>query len=424
MNAPTALRTYLDFEKPILELENKVAELKALHVEGKGPQIADEIAKLEQKAKAALVDTYARLTPWQKTLVARHPERPHALDFVNGLIEEFTPLAGDRYFAEDEAIVKALCTQIGVVVRRHMTALLLERSDLEPGADEAVAAAGVPTPTPAVAVAAATATALSVAFADPMPSTPSADKQSAFELGSPPAPLRASDSTMSVGSVASSQLPSTPPPTPASGLHSPQMQPRTSGSRPDLHSLLSDFGTQRVWRGPRLHVHDEESDEDEHEHEQDESAGAHAEVAGLERKGSQSQDSLASAVSVGTVSTVNTRRWPRESKKLRDQAGRITPGSTSGSGSGSGRKKRTVWPTLSKSLEATRAAQLAQMRTFEFDCLQHGSDELLELTLLMFRDTGVLDAFKIQPTSLQPFLLAVRGKYLDNPYHNVRCPLY
>jgi acetyl-CoA carboxylase carboxyl transferase subunit alpha len=108
VNASTALRTYLDFEKPILELENKVAELKALQTEGKGPQIADEIAKLEQKSKAALVDTYARLTPWQKTLVARHPERPHALDFIGSLIEDFTPLAGDRYFAEDEAIVGGL----------------------------------------------------------------------------------------------------------------------------------------------------------------------------------------------------------------------------------------------------------------------------------------------------------------------------
>ena len=108
MNATTALRTYLDFEKPILELENKVAELKALQTDGKGPQIADEIARLEQKAKAALLDTYAKLTPWQKTLVARHPERPHALDFINSLIEDFTPLAGDRYFAEDEAIVGGL----------------------------------------------------------------------------------------------------------------------------------------------------------------------------------------------------------------------------------------------------------------------------------------------------------------------------
>lgn len=108
MNTPAALRTYLDFEKPILELENKVAELKALQQNGKGPQIADEIAKLEQKAKAALVDTYQKLTPWQKTLVARHPERPHSLDFITALIDEFTPLAGDRYFSEDEAIVAGI----------------------------------------------------------------------------------------------------------------------------------------------------------------------------------------------------------------------------------------------------------------------------------------------------------------------------
>ena len=105
MSAQAAIRTYLPFEKPILELESKVAELKTLQAEGKGVQIGDEIAKLEQKAKAALVDIYAKLTPWQKTLVARHPERPHCLDFVRGLIEDFTPLAGDRYFAEDEAII-------------------------------------------------------------------------------------------------------------------------------------------------------------------------------------------------------------------------------------------------------------------------------------------------------------------------------
>ncbi len=108
MSASTALRTYLDFEKPILELEKKVAELKALQKDGKGPQIADEITKLEQKAKAALIDTYQKLTPWQKTLVARHPERPHCLDFISALIEDFTPLAGDRYFAEDEAIVSGM----------------------------------------------------------------------------------------------------------------------------------------------------------------------------------------------------------------------------------------------------------------------------------------------------------------------------
>jgi acetyl-CoA carboxylase carboxyl transferase subunit alpha len=102
------IRTYLDFEKPIAELESKVAELRALEGDDRPVSIADEIKKLEQKAKSALVDTYSKLTPWQKTLVARHPERPHCLDFVKALVEDFTPMAGDRYFAEDEAIVGGL----------------------------------------------------------------------------------------------------------------------------------------------------------------------------------------------------------------------------------------------------------------------------------------------------------------------------
>lgn len=102
-----AVRTYLDFEKPIAELESKVSELKALEG-GEGVQISDEIKKLEQKAKSALVDTYSKLTPWQKTQVARHPDRPHFLDYVKVLIEDFTPLAGDRYFAEDEAVMGGL----------------------------------------------------------------------------------------------------------------------------------------------------------------------------------------------------------------------------------------------------------------------------------------------------------------------------
>ena len=105
MSAEKPIRTYLDFEKPILELEAKISELKALQKDGKGVQIAEEISKLEIKAKAMLADMYSKLTPWNKTLVARHPERPHCLDFVNSLIEEFTPLAGDRYFAEDESII-------------------------------------------------------------------------------------------------------------------------------------------------------------------------------------------------------------------------------------------------------------------------------------------------------------------------------
>ena len=108
MDRQLAVRTYLQFEKPIAELESKVAELKALENGSNAVSISDEVRKIEQKAHNLLVDTYAKLTPWQKTEVARHPERPHCLDYVNALIEDFTPLAGDRYFGEDEAIVGGL----------------------------------------------------------------------------------------------------------------------------------------------------------------------------------------------------------------------------------------------------------------------------------------------------------------------------
>ena len=99
------MRTYLDFEKPIAELESKVAELKALAAEQRSVSIEEELAKLEDKAQKALAETYAELTPWQKTQVARHPERPHFRHYIDGLVEDFTPLAGDRHFAEDQAIV-------------------------------------------------------------------------------------------------------------------------------------------------------------------------------------------------------------------------------------------------------------------------------------------------------------------------------
>ena len=102
------MRTYLDFEKPIAELESKVEELKSLEDNGNGVSIAEEIATLEAKAQQALEHTYATLTPWQKTQVARHPERPHCLDYIHALIDEFIPLAGDRFFAEDHAIVGGL----------------------------------------------------------------------------------------------------------------------------------------------------------------------------------------------------------------------------------------------------------------------------------------------------------------------------
>jgi acetyl-CoA carboxylase carboxyl transferase subunit alpha len=99
------MRTYLDFEKPIAELESKVAELKALAAEQRSVSIEEELAKLEAKARKALEETYAELTPWQKTQVARHPDRPHFRHYLDGLVQDFTPLSGDRSFAEDQAIL-------------------------------------------------------------------------------------------------------------------------------------------------------------------------------------------------------------------------------------------------------------------------------------------------------------------------------
>jgi acetyl-CoA carboxylase carboxyl transferase subunit alpha len=101
----SAPRSYLDFEKPIAELEARAGELRALDAKGDGVALGDEIEKLEQRTSQALNELYKALTPWQKTLVARHPQRPHFNDFCDGLITEFTPLAGDRKFGEDEAIV-------------------------------------------------------------------------------------------------------------------------------------------------------------------------------------------------------------------------------------------------------------------------------------------------------------------------------
>jgi len=99
------MRTYLDFEKPIAELESKVAELKALAGAQPSVSIEEELARLEAKARGALEETYSGLTPWQKTQVARHPERPHFRHYVDTLVEDFTALAGDRFFAEDQAII-------------------------------------------------------------------------------------------------------------------------------------------------------------------------------------------------------------------------------------------------------------------------------------------------------------------------------
>ena len=99
------MRAYLDFEKPVAELETKVEELRLLASQGDAVSIADELNKLEAKAAKALADLYATLTPWQKIQVARHQERPHFSDYARQLLTDFTPLAGDRAFGEDPAIV-------------------------------------------------------------------------------------------------------------------------------------------------------------------------------------------------------------------------------------------------------------------------------------------------------------------------------
>ena len=101
------MRPYLDFEKPIADLESKIEELRQMQEPG-GINIAEEITRLTEKADKQLRATYARLTPWQKAQVARHPDRPKALSTLAALITDYTPLAGDRAFAEDAAVVGGL----------------------------------------------------------------------------------------------------------------------------------------------------------------------------------------------------------------------------------------------------------------------------------------------------------------------------
>ena len=101
------MATYLDFEKPIAELENRIEELRET-AEDSALNIDAEIDRLQAKSERMLRDTYGKLTPWQKTQVARHPDRPHLKDYVAALVEDFMPLAGDRNFGEDQAIVGGL----------------------------------------------------------------------------------------------------------------------------------------------------------------------------------------------------------------------------------------------------------------------------------------------------------------------------
>ena len=115
------MNTYLDFEKPLAELDRKIAELEGLSATGDGPSLSDEISKLKDKSSKQLHYLYKHLDPWRKTQVARHPERPHFKDYIAHAFTEFVPLAGDRVFGEDEAVVGGLARFHGrsVVVMGH-----------------------------------------------------------------------------------------------------------------------------------------------------------------------------------------------------------------------------------------------------------------------------------------------------------------
>src|SRR5258708_38629425 len=101
------MTTYLEFEKPIAELESKIAELRHLPNSG-DVDIAEEVMRLQDKVQKQIRATYAKLTPWQRVQVARHAERPHAQRYIDRLITDYTPLAGDRAFGEDAAVVGGL----------------------------------------------------------------------------------------------------------------------------------------------------------------------------------------------------------------------------------------------------------------------------------------------------------------------------
>ncbi|MDE0416026.1 MAG: acetyl-CoA carboxylase carboxyltransferase subunit alpha [bacterium] len=114
------MRLALEFERPIVELERKIEELRRLSVDD-GVNIVDEVNRLETKLDRLLVQTYGKLSPWQKTQVARHPARPHTSVFISSLIEDFVPFAGDRLYGEDPAMLAGLGTFNGrrVVVMGH-----------------------------------------------------------------------------------------------------------------------------------------------------------------------------------------------------------------------------------------------------------------------------------------------------------------
>ncbi|MBY9067055.1 acetyl-CoA carboxylase carboxyltransferase subunit alpha [Hyphomonas sp. WL0036] len=115
------MATYLEFEKPIAELDAKIAELEALAARKDGPSISDELAKLKTKSVKQLKQIYSELNAWRITQVARHPDRPHFSDFINTVFTDFEELAGDRVYGNDEAIIGGLARFKGrsVVIMGH-----------------------------------------------------------------------------------------------------------------------------------------------------------------------------------------------------------------------------------------------------------------------------------------------------------------
>ena len=102
------MTAYLEFEKPIADLEGKIVELRQLAAQDSTKSIEEDVGRLQAKVDGLVRETYAKLTPWQKALVARHPSRPHFSDYARQLFDEFTPLAGDRLFGEDRALIAGL----------------------------------------------------------------------------------------------------------------------------------------------------------------------------------------------------------------------------------------------------------------------------------------------------------------------------
>ena len=102
------MQVYLEFEKPIAEMEGKIAELRAISKDDPEVNILNEVTRLEEKVVSQLEKTYKSIDPWQKTLVARHPARPHFVDYIDHLVEDFTPLSGDRLYSDDQAIIAGL----------------------------------------------------------------------------------------------------------------------------------------------------------------------------------------------------------------------------------------------------------------------------------------------------------------------------